>query len=194
MTSCIKPDRNRDKDYFYSRETPYALLYDVNTWNNIRTNVNFDKHGDYSAFPPPSATDNMEGLFGQTNCKNLLPSEFNCNVGVLGLYPHDEVSEFRSNYDIATKGQGLSAMDTKNGEIFADSENDNICKKAYDKELIIDFGTYDKLIDAPITAMHKNWGSVRKKVTINGPIKDLSINESNFLTREIVYAPIISLS
>ncbi len=33
-----------------------------------------------------------------------------------------------------------------------------------------------------------------KKVTINGPIKDLSINESNFLTREIVYAPIISLS
>jgi hypothetical protein len=59
-------------------------------------------------------------------------------------------------------------MDVGTGEIFLDSENDNICEKAYDKDLLIDFGKYDKLIDAPITVMHKNWGSTRKQVVVNG--------------------------
>ena len=168
MSVCAKPNRTR-KPYTYTLDNPNALLYNKSTWTpEVSGDVNFDSWGAMSGFPPPAANADLEDLFGPTDCSNNSGGKFNCNVGVLGLYPNQDVSQFRSSYDEATKGQGLSAMDPATGEIFADTENDNICKKAYDKELTIDFGKYDKLIDAPISVMHKNWGSVRKKVTING--------------------------
>lgn len=166
---CSNPNKDR-KDYnLTDPNNKYALLYDEKTWGEIKSDGNFSGNGEYSAFPPPKATD-QQGLFGNTDCTNNMGGQFNCNVGVVGLFPHEQVNTFRTNYDSGTKGYSLSAMDVGSGEIFLDSENDNICKKAYDKELLIDFGKYDKLIDAPITAMHKNWGSRRKNYTINGGV------------------------
>ena len=130
--------------------------------------TDFLDQGNQSAFPPP--TQNAE-LMGPTICRSSSESinkEFDCNVGIVGLYDYNSVNTFRTNYDSNAKNYSLAAMDTKTGTVIEGSQGDNICKKAYDKDLEIDFGKFNSLEEAPITVLHKTWGNVRKKTYING--------------------------
>lgn len=140
--------------------------------------------GSYTGMPPPVLT---KSLAGDTLCtdagENLgVVSEVKCRVGAMGLLPYKDVRTFVTTKDTAIKDNGLRTLDATGNVYSGSKQYANVCKAARTTPLVIDFGKIDSLMDAPISAMHKTWGNIRKGVRINGGVSKDNVSLGKEIT------------